>query len=71
MFPTKDFSPWRPDKVVIPKENMKWRPKSIHVVGKFAMPRFQEDNCSIIREDNIVRTPSDHMGLFTIFEFKE
>ena len=40
MFPTREWGMNRPDKVVIPKENMKWKAKSIHIVGKFPLPRY-------------------------------
>eukprot|EP00350_Pseudokeronopsis_sp_OXSARD2_P000892 CAMPEP_0170549996 /NCGR_PEP_ID=MMETSP0211-20121228/8057_1 /TAXON_ID=311385 /ORGANISM="Pseudokeronopsis sp., Strain OXSARD2" /LENGTH=119 /DNA_ID=CAMNT_0010856257 /DNA_START=451 /DNA_END=807 /DNA_ORIENTATION=- len=70
---TGEFSKWRPDKIIMPlsgqtnedgskKENMKYEPESIHIVGKFSIPLFEKEPYTMVQEDSIVRTPSDHMG---------
>ena len=70
MLKTKQFSEWRPDKIIVPSTGNKWKATDIKIVGKFSIPRFSKENIFETCQDSIIRTPSDHMSIITTFEYK-
>ncbi|CDW71855.1 UNKNOWN [Stylonychia lemnae] len=67
---TPRFSAWRPDKILA-KKSSKWKAEFIQRIGLFCIPSFAGENVNDIETDQKVRTPSDHMGLFSIFKLNE
>ena len=72
------YPAWRPDKVVTqphPKWNKKikpyWQPSSARIVGQNATPAFKAkgEETTLVWEDGIVRTPSDHYGIVAEFTY--
>lgn len=62
------FPSWRPDKIVVNK-NSSWKASNIAIFGKFSIPSFKNEDIMLVEEDNKVRTPSDHYGIYAIFNF--
>lgn len=59
------FSEWRPDKIITPVDSTDLKIDSISIVGKFPLPSFKNQDINEILNDGIVRTCSDHFGLFS------
>jgi hypothetical protein len=38
MAKTPKYSPWRPDKVIMPSNGSIWKPSQIEIFGKFSIP---------------------------------
>jgi len=57
---------WRPDKIVA---SPAVRLQVIQIVGRFALPSFGKQDYLQIKEDGIVRTVSDHLGLLATCQF--
>lgn len=53
------------DHVVLASDSQ-FKPDFIQRVGNFCCRNFSQDLINEIREDDIVRTPSDHLGLFSV-----
>eukprot|EP00347_Sterkiella_histriomuscorum_P002487 403367959 len=68
MLGKKDLPQWRPDKIICLKDMPIWKPKDIQIVGKFAIPKFANEDINNVKDDGIIRTPSDHMALLATFE---
>ena len=68
----KDYNKgWKPDKVVVPKE-FKFGVKDIRIVGKFPLQSVVKDEriddfINDTAEDGIIRTPSDHFAILSVF----
>ena len=63
------FKAWRPDKILARKTSS-WNPKQISIIGKFSIPSCAHEDPLSIAYDSKVRTPSDHYGLYSIFDFQ-
>ena len=76
MLKSKKFRAWRPDKVVIqtdPEEGRpSWKAVKGTIVGKEAVPSFKAkgDDPTLVAMDGVVRTPSDHFGIFVDLYYK-
>ena len=74
MLKSKKFRAWRPDKVVTQADPVgpHWRAVKAEIVGKEAIPSFKSknENASMVAQDGIVRTPSDHFGIVVDLCFK-
>lgn len=75
---TQMWPAWRPDKVVTQATPSKeefdkpyWKSTGAEIVGKEATPSFAAagEDPSMILQDGVVRTPSDHMGIVADFEY--
>ena len=62
---TTKFNPVTFDHVLI-SNNSQFRPEYIQRVGNYCCRNYSQDLINDIRDDNIVRTPSDHLGLYSI-----
>jgi hypothetical protein len=58
---TASFKAWRPDRILLKSD--KWKPLAINRVGDFTVPPYEHEPLTMIENDRIVRTPSDHFGL--------
>ena len=76
MLKSKKFRAWRPDKVVIQAGQEEGRPswKAVggKIVGKDALPSFKAkgEDPTLVAIDGVIRTPSDHFGVFVDLCFK-
>jgi len=70
MAATPYFPQCRLDKILAHKSSA-WRPQSIKVVGNFSIPSFKAEDPAAIAGDGKVRTPSDHLGLYSTFNFTQ
>lgn len=64
---TNKFAGWRPDRMLIKSEN--YRPEEIEIIGNFTVPPFESDKLEDIKNDGVVRTPSDHFGLAALVRY--
>ena len=66
------YDAWRPDKICSPIEtqsdNFKLVFTSAQIIGHFTIKPYLNDSVTDILKDEIVRTPSDHMGLIADFK---
>lgn len=64
MAKTTKFSPWRPDHVLckVPS-NVDLSKAEVWKVGDFTIPPFEDEPIQMTAKDDIIRTPSDHLGL--------
>lgn len=68
---TPKFPQWRPDKVCMPilsEEELEEVPFYIKAmdaqkIGAFCTTPYKKDKMEDIKDDGVVRTPSDHMGI--------
>ena len=76
----RTYSAFRPDKIVMQQnptnqafDKYYWKATAAEIVGKEAIPSFAEkgEDASLVSEDNIVRTPSDHMGIVADFVYSK
>ena len=69
MYKTKRFPPWRPDKIL--HKGALLNPLNAFICGNFATPSFSAKNEApdLIEQDNLVRTPSDHLSVVADFTF--
>ena len=54
--------------VIVLNKNSKYSWEYITRVGNFCCPRFSGEDPKDIKNDNIVRTPSDHLGLYGVIK---
>lgn len=66
---TTQFKPVVFDHVLMSKSS-NFKPEYITRVGNFCCRNFSSDLIDEIREDDVVRTPSDHLGLYAIITKK-
>lgn len=64
---TSRFRPAALDHIIISK-NSQFIPDFIQRVGNYCWRNFDGDSIHEIREDDIVRTPSDHLGLYAVWK---
>lgn len=66
MLETNNFAAWRPDHIMIHrnKGNQLKGEHEIAVIGDFSLEPQHNSSIYDVKEDGIVRTPSDHFGLF-------
>lgn len=62
---TTRFKPVVLDHVILSKDSQ-FHPEFIQRVGNYCCRNFTNDLINEIREDDVVRTPSDHLGLYAI-----
>lgn len=62
---TTKFKPVTFDHVLI-SNNSQFKPEYIQRVGNYCCRNYCNDLKDDIREDDIVRTPSDHLGLYSV-----
>lgn len=62
---TTRFKPVVLDHVMLAK-NSQFIPEFIQRVGNYCVRNFSQDLINDIREDDVVRTPSDHLGLYAV-----
>lgn len=71
-------SKWRPDKVILPNVDQAKRdaqqfylePIDAQKIGWFSIDPYLSEDPSLVKDDDIVRTPSDHMGLIIDLQLK-
>jgi hypothetical protein len=63
------FGRSRLDKIVVNKSSS-CKPESISIIGRFPIPSCAGQNIMEVEEDQVVRTPSDHYGLYAVFQWK-
>lgn len=62
---SKTFASWRPDHILCKlPESVNLSNAQINIIGDFVIPPYEKDTWDMIKNDNVVRTPSDHFGLF-------
>jgi len=66
---TSRFSPVALDHVILSK-NSQFKGEFIQRVGNYCCRNFGTDLINEIREDDVVRTPSDHLGLYAVINLK-
>ena len=64
---TTKFKPVVFDHILISKESQ-FTPEFIQRVGNYCWRNYEGDSVNDIREDDIVRTPSDHLGLYAVWK---
>jgi endonuclease/exonuclease/phosphatase family metal-dependent hydrolase len=64
---TTRFKPVVLDHVLLMKKSQ-FVPEYIQRVGNFCCRNFPQDLINEIREDDVVRTPSDHLGLYSVIQ---
>jgi len=62
---TSHFKPVTLDHVLLSKSSQ-FKPKFIKRVGNYCCRNYGQDLINDIREDDVVRTPSDHLGLYAV-----
>ena len=71
-------SKWRPDKIILPNvDNEKRDLQQFHLepidaqkIGWFSIDPYMDADPAMVKDDDIVRTPSDHMGLIIDLQLK-
>ena len=66
---TPKYSSWRPDHVLC-KLPVSLKSASIEKIGEFTIPPYEKEEVKKISEDGIVRSPSDHFGLYAVIPLK-
>ena len=69
---TPKYNRWFPDRILI-KTGSDYEATFVDRVGVAACASFTKngETADKIKEDGVVRTPSDHMGLVAVFSLKE
>eukprot|EP00742_Colponemidia_sp_Colp-10_P001319 GILJ01001421.1.p1 GENE.GILJ01001421.1~~GILJ01001421.1.p1 ORF type:complete len:231 (+),score=24.07 GILJ01001421.1:333-1025(+) len=62
---TRRYSAWRPDRIMI-QDDPSWSVRQVQIIGNRVMSIFEEDDANgrTVTVDGVVRTPSDHYGLY-------
>lgn len=66
---TRRYSPWRPDHILC-KVPVSLEGASIEKVGEFTIPPYEKEEVKKIASDDVVRSPSDHYGLYASIPLK-
>ncbi|KAM3136940.1 hypothetical protein pb186bvf_011025 [Paramecium bursaria] len=63
---TSKFAAWRPDRIIMKKGGY-LTPSLIEIVGDYDIPFFKDKEV----HPDIVKTPSDHLGLYAVFTLQQ
>ena len=69
MLKSPEYDRWRPDHVLC-KLPVSLEGASIEKIGEFTIPPFEKEGVKKIEEDGIVRSPSDHFGLYAVIPLR-